>query len=89
MPKCKCLLFISFSLFLFSCENKKKDTQFCECLKISKQLNDKNQQLLTDPKKRDSLIGELSQIIAEKRRICKPYANMPGDEMMDRGKACE
>jgi hypothetical protein len=89
MLKSKFFLLIAISSFLFSCSEDEKDIQFCECLKLSKTLNEKNQQVIKETRKSDSLVFVLKELISEKRRICKPYEQMSGEEMIAREKVCE
>jgi hypothetical protein len=89
MFKSKLFILISTGFLFFSCEENNKDLQFCECLSISKSLNEKNKTLVESPAKREVILEELKKLVSEKRRICKPYEQMTGEEMMAREKACD
>jgi hypothetical protein len=89
MFKSKLFILISTGFLFFSCEENNKDPQFCECLSISKSLNEKNKTLIESPAKREVILEELKKLVSEKRRICKPYEQMTGEEMIAREKACD
>ncbi|MBM3429594.1 MAG: hypothetical protein FJX99_01275 [Bacteroidetes bacterium] len=89
MFKSKLFILISTGFLFFSCEENNKDPQFCECLSISKSLNEKNKTLIESPAKREVILEELKKLVSEKRRICKPYDQMIGEEMITREKACD
>jgi hypothetical protein len=89
MFKSKLFILISTGFLFFSCEENNKDLQFCECLSISKSLNEKNKTLIESPAKREVILKELKKLVSEKRRICKPYEQMTGEEMIAREKACD
>jgi len=89
MFKSKLFILISTGFLFFSCEENNKDPQFCECLSISKSLNEKNKTLIESPEKREVILEELKKLVSEKRRICKPYEQMTGEEMIAREKACD
>jgi hypothetical protein len=89
MFKSKLFILISTGFLFFSCEENNKDPQFCECLAISKSLNEQNQKLIENPSKRENILQELKKLVSEKRRICKPYEQMTGEEMIAREKACD
>ncbi len=89
MFKSKLFILISTGFLFFSCEENNKDLQFCECLSISKSLNEKNKTLVESPAKREVILEELKKLVSEKRRICKPYEQMTGEEMIAREKACD
>jgi len=89
MFKSKLFILISTGFLFFSCEENNKDLQFCECLSISKSLNEKNKTLIESPAKREVILEELKKLVSEKRRICKPYEQMTGEEMIAREKACD
>ena len=88
MFKSKLFILISTGFLFFSCKENNKDPQFCECLSISKSLNDKNKTLIESPAKREIILEELKKLVSEKRRICEPYEQMVGEEMIAREKAC-
>jgi len=88
MFKSKVFILISASFFFFSCEENSKDPQFCECLSVSRTLNEKNKILIENPSNRDIVLKELQSLVSEKRRICKPYENMTGEEMLEKQKDC-
>jgi hypothetical protein len=88
MFKSNLFILISTGFLFFSCEENNKDPQFCECLTISKSLNEQNQKLIENPSKRESILQELKKLVSEKRRICEPYEQMVGEEMIAREKAC-
>jgi len=88
MFKSNLFILISTGFLFFSCKENNKDPQFCECLSISKSLNDKNKTLIESPAKREIILEELKKLVSEKRRICEPYEQMVGEEMIAREKAC-
>lgn len=89
MFKCRSLLLILTLSALYSCGEKNQDPQFCECLSISKQLNDKNQKLVNSTKTNEDLVVEVKNLITEKRNICKPYEQMSFEEMIVKEKECK
>lgn len=88
MFKSNLFILISTGFLFFSCKENNKDPQFCECLSISKSLNEKNKTLIESPAKREIILEELKKLVSEKRRICEPYEQMVGEEMIAREKAC-
>ncbi|MFM7667706.1 MAG: hypothetical protein ACKO7D_05905 [Bacteroidota bacterium] len=52
-------------------------------------MNEKNKTLIESPAKREVILEELKKLVSEKRRICKPYEQMTGEEMITREKACD
>ncbi|TNF48278.1 MAG: hypothetical protein EP305_05860 [Bacteroidetes bacterium] len=82
------LLIISIVLggLLSSCSSE--DAQFCECMKVSKDLNDLSAEVLetgADEKKAE----EHRKLNDQKKKICKEYETMSGEEMLKRKKNCE
>lgn len=82
------LLIISVVLggLLSSCSSE--DTQFCECMKVSKELNDLSAEVLetgADEKKAE----EHHKLNDQKKKMCKEYETMSGEEMLKRKKNCE
>ena len=89
MFKSNLFILISVGFLFFSCEENKNDPQFCECLAISKSLNEQNQKLVKYPAKRKEIFQELKKIVSEKRSVCEPYKNRMGDELIELEKYCQ
>jgi hypothetical protein len=86
MNRLKQLIVISFSLAVLSaCSSK--DTQFCNCLKASEQLNALSNDLLrnTITEAKAKQLKGLQQL---KKEQCLEYVHMDGQEMLERKKAC-
>jgi hypothetical protein len=87
MIRLKQVVILSFSLIVLSaCSSK--DTQFCNCLNTSEQLNELSNDLLrntiTEAKARQ--LKGLQQL---KKEQCLEYIHMDGQEMLERKKACK
>ncbi|HBW87182.1 MAG TPA: hypothetical protein DEF82_10730 [Crocinitomicaceae bacterium] len=89
MFKSKLFILISTGFLFFSCEENNNDPQFCECLSISKSLNEKNKTLIESPAKREVILEELKKLVSEKRKICSPYEQMTGQELIDKENYCK
>jgi hypothetical protein len=86
MNRLKQLIVISFSLAVLSaCSSK--DTQFCNCLKASEQLNALSNDLLrnTITEAKAKQLKGLQQL---KKEQCLEYVYMDGEAMLERKKAC-
>ena len=87
MNRLKQLIVISFSLAVLSaCSSK--DTQFCNCLKASEQLNALSNDLLrnTITEAKAKQLKGLQQL---KKEQCLEYVNMDDQAMLERKKACK
>jgi hypothetical protein len=87
MNRFKQLIVISFSLaVLTACSSK--DTQFCNCLKASAQLNELSNDLLRNTFT-DAKAAQLLRLKKLKKEQCLEYVYMDGKEMLERKKACK
>jgi hypothetical protein len=87
MIRLKQVVILSFSLIVLSaCSSK--DTQFCNCLNTSEQLNKLSNDLLSTTIT-EAKAKKLVHFKKLKKEQCLEYVHMDGQAMLERKKACK
>lgn len=75
---------------VISC-NSDKDARFCECLKISEQLNQTSEKFSQNSLKeiKQDELESFKNIRLQKDSICKPYEFLGGEELLKKKETCE
>lgn len=80
------------SLILVACSSN-KDERFCECLKVSEDLNSEAAKYSSPDfsldKTTDEDVVKLKTLTAQKDSICEPYELLGGEELRKKKEACK
>lgn len=86
LSKRRIFLFFTLLFILGSCSSG--DEQFCECLKLSDQLNSRSQEALnTSVTEKQAL--EIRKLSAERKEKCADYGQMDGEQLRELQSHCK
>ena len=71
----------------YSCSNE-VDQQFCECLKISEELNQVSNAFIDNIRLDSNEIDNIKSLTKEKIESCEPYSNLGGEELIKKSEDC-
>jgi hypothetical protein len=80
-------VFLVLCILLFACEQD-IDKQFCECLKISEELNQTNKAFLENVRIDSSEIQKIKSLSKEKTEVCGDYSLLTGEELNKKREDC-
>jgi len=86
-------LYILLYLFVLSCKNSNEtayEQQFCKCIKVSKQLNEKalKHKGVSVSNIDEAEVKALKNLIHEKDSVCEPYTLLSATDLKQLRKKC-
>jgi len=79
------IILIAGLVVLTAC--KPKDEKFCQCMQVSKQLNEATQDGISNGADKE-MVDKIKSLREEKSRICADYEMMGGPELLEKKAAC-
>lgn len=80
-------IIIISAIFLASCSSK--DSQFCDCLTATTELNELSSKVLSGEITENTLTDEQKAVKSKKDKLCADYETLSGEELMKKQADCE
>lgn len=84
--KCRTSICFFFLFVLFSCSSE--DPQFCECLKLTKKLNERSREALSKSVTKEQAT-EIKKLSSSRKEKCEDYFQMDGKKLRELQSNCE
>lgn len=84
--KCRTTIYFFFLFVLLSCSSK--DTQFCECLKLTNELNKRSREALSKSITKEQAI-KIKKLSSARKEKCEDYFQMDGKKLRELQSDCE
>ena len=85
--KASLIALLPFAISSCSSDAEEKDDQFCKCLQVTEELNDFSSKLFDREVTKED-VTKMVSLKEAKKKECKDYQEMSGEEMLKRKELC-